>query len=1152
VTARGHADATPERPDRTTAARRSLGPGRPLDHTVRQRMEAGFGRPFGDVRIHDDAAGATVARRLRARAFAVGTDVGFAAGRYRPGTLGGDALLAHELAHVVQQRGARPGVQAAGTGDIGPLERNADEGATAALTGAPWTPSRTGLRLQSCNGAGPDEREQEDTGAAEAPDAGVGAGAAGARPTTPPAQPGQPPAAAPRTTDEANVLDLSTLDWRPETSADAVLMLRGPDQKLYLLPARGLVYTPTPPPARAAQGPPNLASIGVPAAGHAGVYLVRTSRGAGLLVDAGGTARGQPNVLLPGSLAWIRARLGITQIVGALISHTHADHVANLESFVAQGLVTGNNVWVYPGWESAARGPLARAFQALRDARYTAQGFGPAWQPTRLQTQDLSGVTTARLQVGDATIEVFTRTADLQRYNRELAAGRTGTRFADAASMLARIRLSGATWDFTILGDIRGSTIADLHDQMGAAQFNALFRDTRVLGGFQHHLGAVNNARDVRGMTLLLRAARSAEFPLTIVVQTDAGRNATLIAQLQEAGARVIVLGDVDPASPAGVRIRTSGAVEARGAQVFEPSPVVQEARSRIENLTRAAEVLESHPGLIRVSGATHTEIARGLRTEAQRLRDAVYERQSLSIGETHVSTRRADYSSRLTANTTALQTPQGTAATLGEQSIRMLRRLHERAAEMQREVEAARTAGRASERLRRLVVEVEPSFARAVLADEFGRATSERGRVRALRRAEARLRRQVDLQRALTSGGGARISAGPRAVAVGLLALEIFNIVAPFIQYGVEQYRTRQQRDFYVFLTIASWWLDKAVPVPVRGRREGDVVPVDEDLTPSALRRIWNDTPAANRTATPPTTESRQLDALWIPPLAEWTNAQQLWDNFRLWVSIHINTFDDWASEFIDVPNPAVRVQGNIATGTWELRTGRLDDDGHVVEVWESLAELTRIMQATARAMTAGTERRIAEEWAERHEPVQTQPTISAPGSRVTPSIRPTAKARFRSGTAKPYGAYRTPPNTGDAPWVVRRLDTFSWLPDPVFLVYGGRDAPAGYTWVVPGDYNTAVAIRTNQTWFDDRENVVPIPKWYTPLYETIPREPEYSPRERAALDAATAGRATYYGYEVVRPSNPYRGEVHFPYLGPNVSGGVYVRTEDLVEFER
>ena len=47
-----------------------------------------------------------LARAVSARAFTVGSDIFFAPGEYQPGTRDGDELIAHEVAHVVQQRGA--------------------------------------------------------------------------------------------------------------------------------------------------------------------------------------------------------------------------------------------------------------------------------------------------------------------------------------------------------------------------------------------------------------------------------------------------------------------------------------------------------------------------------------------------------------------------------------------------------------------------------------------------------------------------------------------------------------------------------------------------------------------------------------------------------------------------------------------------------------------------------------------------------------------------------------------------------------------------------------------------------------------------------------------------------------------------------------
>ncbi|WP_224372150.1 eCIS core domain-containing protein [Hyalangium versicolor] len=78
-------------------------PGRPLDAETRAAMERGFGRDLGAVRIHTDALAGESARAVDALAYTVGNHVVFGAGRYAPLRASGRELLAHELAHVVQQ-----------------------------------------------------------------------------------------------------------------------------------------------------------------------------------------------------------------------------------------------------------------------------------------------------------------------------------------------------------------------------------------------------------------------------------------------------------------------------------------------------------------------------------------------------------------------------------------------------------------------------------------------------------------------------------------------------------------------------------------------------------------------------------------------------------------------------------------------------------------------------------------------------------------------------------------------------------------------------------------------------------------------------------------------------------------------------------------
>ncbi|WP_197683943.1 eCIS core domain-containing protein [Allokutzneria albata] len=82
--------------------------GAPLEESARQVMESRLGKDFSQVRVHTDRQAAESAGAVGANAYTVGNHIAFAAGRYRPGSADGDRLLAHELTHVIQQRGARP------------------------------------------------------------------------------------------------------------------------------------------------------------------------------------------------------------------------------------------------------------------------------------------------------------------------------------------------------------------------------------------------------------------------------------------------------------------------------------------------------------------------------------------------------------------------------------------------------------------------------------------------------------------------------------------------------------------------------------------------------------------------------------------------------------------------------------------------------------------------------------------------------------------------------------------------------------------------------------------------------------------------------------------------------------------------------------
>ena len=79
--------------------------GEPLDSETRALMETRFDEDSSQVRVHTNDAASKSSEQMSARAYTVGSDIAFRSGEFSPGTAQGKHLLAHELAHVVQQSG---------------------------------------------------------------------------------------------------------------------------------------------------------------------------------------------------------------------------------------------------------------------------------------------------------------------------------------------------------------------------------------------------------------------------------------------------------------------------------------------------------------------------------------------------------------------------------------------------------------------------------------------------------------------------------------------------------------------------------------------------------------------------------------------------------------------------------------------------------------------------------------------------------------------------------------------------------------------------------------------------------------------------------------------------------------------------------------
>ncbi|MDF1695266.1 MAG: DUF4157 domain-containing protein, partial [Saprospiraceae bacterium] len=82
------------------------GGGHTMDAGTQSSMEQAFSNDFSNVKIHTGSYAQEMNQNLKARAFTNGNDIYFNSGEYNPGSKEGKHLLAHELTHTIQQKGA--------------------------------------------------------------------------------------------------------------------------------------------------------------------------------------------------------------------------------------------------------------------------------------------------------------------------------------------------------------------------------------------------------------------------------------------------------------------------------------------------------------------------------------------------------------------------------------------------------------------------------------------------------------------------------------------------------------------------------------------------------------------------------------------------------------------------------------------------------------------------------------------------------------------------------------------------------------------------------------------------------------------------------------------------------------------------------------
>lgn len=135
----------------------AIGAGVHLPGELRDRFEGSLGTNLADVRLHTGSDAAEAASAMGARAFAAGNDIAFGEGQYDPSSPAGQHLIAHEVAHTVQQggRNAGPMMKLEIGSSSSPYEHEADHAAERMVSGVPTGPlSSTGPLIQRI---GPDD-----------------------------------------------------------------------------------------------------------------------------------------------------------------------------------------------------------------------------------------------------------------------------------------------------------------------------------------------------------------------------------------------------------------------------------------------------------------------------------------------------------------------------------------------------------------------------------------------------------------------------------------------------------------------------------------------------------------------------------------------------------------------------------------------------------------------------------------------------------------------------------------------------------------------------------------------------------------------------------------------------------------------------------
>ena len=755
---------------------------------------------------------------------------------------------------------------------------------------------------------------------------------------TDPKSPNDPTVKAPVQNPDTNI-NIIPPDWVKEPDSNDVLAFVF-GKKLVVLPASGYFVLLQPPPAGKLPSEPVFT---VPTIGKEGLSVVRVNNRIGFQLDAGGKTA----VVFPNGMNAIKSALNIDSIGRVVITHIHRDHVRSIVELVRTENIPPDQIYypiAFTVNPRALGSTFARAIVAMsKDPTLSRLGYGPTGNFKIIPTPEEGNLIHETFSEGKAKFEFYGVSSAFRKL-QEARLKNTTQSMADSASLLTKVTYTPTGYSAVFLGDLRGSDLTMLKEAMTEPVYNQMLSGVNVVQGFQHHMGALGEPgdsqgrKDREGLVDFLTRTQLQSGSLKVIVQTKesyAGNqflNRSLVKALTDLGVDVHLAMEPQQTQTGTITASSGGQVTQKGFGKMESHPGstdIQMQIGRLNNLKEAETILVRYQGLIK-DGGTYANNVKEARTQLENnLRELIKETiEGVQTGNT--GRAQNALSSDAQAKQSAIQQrisqrhPFEDVLMAGPNKdfLQEMSKNGEHLETFMREMKEAEKTGKLSETGIDALWEINPQLAQK-LVQQSGLERMEKKRVR-------------------QSIPGAEMPFRTRAGAALMLGLEVFNLVAPFIQ---EYKESKTESDVRVGIRQAMWWQSKGV------------YPGLEAVNDRFIRsNIWSTDPA----------EINEM--LRDGDVNEFTTTdipEAMWDMFLLWASTNIRNYRDWQSYIVEGEKlGTIKKEGNnLQDFKWYYRKGEIKGKWIGFDIttdWKYHEKLTTILRGVGTAMVQNTEQEM------------------------------------------------------------------------------------------------------------------------------------------------------------------------------------------------